>query len=475
MPLVSTFSSGSSRSLGLGSGIRPGAPTITGISYLNGTTGGRLEVSFTAGTVGTTATTDYQYSLNNGTTWTTRSGTASPVVITGLTNGTSYTIRLRAVNSIGASEQSNSTVGRPIALPGAPSVSVTMHPTDLGKINVAVTAGTAGTDSLNGTTPYEYSLNSGSTWTTVSSANFTISGLANETSYTVTVRAITTNNDRSSSGSGTGSTRPIAPYTARPTATKNGSSFNVTWGAITDVGSGVASATVIQTFIGSSSGYVSGSTYSIPSGSFSGGTVTMSVPSNRRNTPSGETWQVTYQIYVVDNVGTTFTSEGSFFEWTRPLGTYNIGLTDADSFGTNWANFAVADEAVVRRSTTWSYGAFFYGTQLPDTCKGFAADSGTIFVKRAGSTAVFRGNTGTFTFRVHDRTSASGAASFSGTEATAYLSGDNASTYVSMPSDWLSAFANSTAYGVALTNHSNQPGGLRGLSDFSGLITLVFN
>jgi hypothetical protein len=203
MPLISTFSSGSSRSLGLGSGIRPGAPTITSVDYLNGTTGGRLSVSFTEGTTGTTVTTDYQYSTDNGVTWATRSGTASPVVITGLTNGTNYTIRLRAVNSIGPSNQSNSIVGRPVALPGAPTVAVTTHATDLGKINVAVTAGTAGTDNLNGSTPYEYSLNSGSTWTGVSSANFTISGLANETSYTVTVRAITTNNDRSTSGSGT--------------------------------------------------------------------------------------------------------------------------------------------------------------------------------------------------------------------------------------------------------------------------------
>jgi len=383
MPLVSTFSSGSSRSLGLGSGIRPGAPTITGIAYLNGTTGGRLEVSFTAGTVGTTATTDYQYSIDNGSTWVTRSGTASPVVITGLTNGTSYTIRLRAVNSIGASEQSNSTIGRPVALPGAPTVTVTEHATDNGKLSVAVTAGTAGTDNLNGSTPYEYSLNSGGTWTGVSSANFTISGLADEASYTVTVRAITTNNDRSTNGSGTGSTKAIAPVVPQPSVSINGTTVTVSWGAITDAHSGVASATLHELFFGSSSGFVSGSSYVIPSNKWSGSSTTFTTPSNRRATPGGESWLVVYYIVATDNVGKSGQGPGSVTRWTKPLGTFYVKAKGWGTWGSSsgWRNDPQSLVSVLSGwlNTTYGYqyGYWFYGSSVSDVTKGFIPDSAT--------------------------------------------------------------------------------------------------
>lgn len=86
----------------------PQAPTI-------GTaTGGNQSISltFTAGADGGTAITNYKYSLD-GTTYTALSpaDTSSPVTIPGLTNGTSYTVRLKAVNANGdslASSASNS-------------------------------------------------------------------------------------------------------------------------------------------------------------------------------------------------------------------------------------------------------------------------------------------------------------------------------------------------------------------------------
>lgn len=398
MPIVSSFSSGSSRSLGLGSGIRPGAPTIDSFTYLNGTTGGRLSISFTEGTVGTTATTDYQYSTDNGATWATRSGTVSPLVITGLTNGTSYTVRLRAVNSIGPSNQSNSIVGRPIALPGAPSVTVTTHATDLGTINVAVTNGTAGTDNLNASTPYEYSLNSGSTWTTVSSANFSISGLANETTYTVTVRSITTNSDRSTSGSGSGSTMGVAPIVPKPTASPSGSSYTVSWDAITDPDSGVASATLYQLFVGGTSGFVGGSSYEIPSGSFSGGSYTFTTPDNRRNTPTGESWAVTFYIIATDVRGNSKQSEAATLRFTKPLGTFYINPTDWSTWVTatsgtgsaaGWrGDLGAYGEVYVGWANTtyaYQYGHFFYGSSVYDAARGFVPNSASVRTYRSSA------------------------------------------------------------------------------------------
>ncbi len=66
-------------------------------------TGGNNQVSvtFSAPTDnGGSAITDYDYQLDGGS-WVSASTTSSPIVITGLTNGTSYSIKLRAVNAAG--------------------------------------------------------------------------------------------------------------------------------------------------------------------------------------------------------------------------------------------------------------------------------------------------------------------------------------------------------------------------------------
>ena len=62
---------------------------------------GSAEISFTAGSDGGASITKYQYSTDDGETWADASGTSSPVTIGGLTNGTPYSITLRAVNSAG--------------------------------------------------------------------------------------------------------------------------------------------------------------------------------------------------------------------------------------------------------------------------------------------------------------------------------------------------------------------------------------
>ena len=67
---------------------------------------GKVSVAFTAPTdTGGSAITDYEYQLDGGD-WTTAITTSSPVVITGLKNGTSYSIKLRAVNSAGNGAES---------------------------------------------------------------------------------------------------------------------------------------------------------------------------------------------------------------------------------------------------------------------------------------------------------------------------------------------------------------------------------
>jgi hypothetical protein len=85
----------------------PAAPTIG--TATDTQTGGTLSVTFTAGNSGGKSITNYQYQLNGTGSYTAFSPaqTTSPIIISGLTNGTSYTVKLKAVNANGAGAESS--------------------------------------------------------------------------------------------------------------------------------------------------------------------------------------------------------------------------------------------------------------------------------------------------------------------------------------------------------------------------------
>ena len=93
----------------------PAAPT--GLVATPGNT--EVTIAFNAGFDGGAVITNYEYSTDGGTTWTARdpASTDSPVTITGLTNGQSYDIRLRAVNPAGSGEASESVSVTPVNVP----------------------------------------------------------------------------------------------------------------------------------------------------------------------------------------------------------------------------------------------------------------------------------------------------------------------------------------------------------------------
>ena len=98
--------------------VAPSATTANAPTALVATAGdGQVSVAFQAPTdTGGVAITDYEYELDDNGTWTSASTPSSPVMITGLTNGTSYSIKLRAVNSVGkgaASEAVSVLLGSP--------------------------------------------------------------------------------------------------------------------------------------------------------------------------------------------------------------------------------------------------------------------------------------------------------------------------------------------------------------------------
>jgi gliding motility-associated-like protein len=116
----------------------PSAPTITSITPGSGS----VSVNFTAPTSdGGQPITNYEYSIDGGTNWVAASpvDTTTPLVISGLTIGTTYPIRIRAVNSIGSGAQSNSINGAPIAV--APVIT-SFTPTTAGTGETVVITGT---------------------------------------------------------------------------------------------------------------------------------------------------------------------------------------------------------------------------------------------------------------------------------------------------------------------------------------------
>lgn len=124
--------------------------------------------------------------------------------ITGLTNGTSYTVTVTATNLAGTSSASAPATVTPGRAPGAPTVVVATA----GLLSAAVTW-KAPTDTGGGITGYTATASpGGATCTTTGALTCTITGLLNTKAYTVTVKA------RSAGGEGPASTASSAvrPY-----------------------------------------------------------------------------------------------------------------------------------------------------------------------------------------------------------------------------------------------------------------------
>jgi hypothetical protein len=147
----------------------------------------QVEITFTApSSDGGAEITDYEYQLDGGT-WTSAGTASSPVMITGLTNGTSYSIKLRAVNSEGEGAESAAVTSTPATTPDAPTALVATP----GDAQVSVAFQVPSSDGGAAITDYEYQLDGG-TWTSASttSSPVVITGLTNGTSYSIKLRAV---------------------------------------------------------------------------------------------------------------------------------------------------------------------------------------------------------------------------------------------------------------------------------------------
>jgi titin len=136
----------------------PDAPT----SLVATANNGGASIAFNAGATNGSTITNYEYSTDNGGSWTTRSpaSTESPLVITGLTNGTTYQIKLRAINGVGTGAAS-SAVSVTLAAPApdpAPASAAQSAPTKPAAVWSSSTAAKTVTAVITPTTGVTYGL-----------------------------------------------------------------------------------------------------------------------------------------------------------------------------------------------------------------------------------------------------------------------------------------------------------------------------
>jgi len=238
--------------VGASSGTRAATPTAVATAPAapgNFTTtpgDAQVRISWTAPYNGGSPITGYQvsYGVTAGytTNWIDMGETeisALSYIITGLTNGTSYTFEIRAVNAVGTGTSTGTRTATPSATASAPAAPGSFTAT-AGNAQVML----SWTTPNNGGSPIEkYQISYGATtgytanWSDISGSgattmDYTVTGLTNGTNYTFEIRAVNAAGPGASSGTQTATPSAVATAPAAPgsfTAAAGDAQVTLTW------------------------------------------------------------------------------------------------------------------------------------------------------------------------------------------------------------------------------------------------------
>ena len=223
----------------------PGAPTI-------GTaTGGNEQatVAFTGpANDGGAPVTQYRVTASPG--GATSMGAGSPIVVTGLANGTAYTFTVTAANSVGtgpASAPSNSVT--PAGVPGVPTIGIATAGNAQATVAFTAPANNGGAP----VTQYRATASPGGATNTGSGSPIVVTGLSNGTPYTFTVTA-TNAAGTSAPSAPSNSVTPVAPITVAATLMSPSGNVSTTTPAFT--WTAVSNATAYDVYVGNTAGTV---------------------------------------------------------------------------------------------------------------------------------------------------------------------------------------------------------------------------
>jgi len=216
MPFLNRIGSGATRKFGFGAGVKPGEPTIG-----TATRGDQqVSVAFTPPEALGTGTPTYTATSSPG--GFTAVGLNSPLVVTGLTNGTAYTFTVKVENAFGFSISGSSNSVTPAGIPATPDAPTASLPDIYGNTTVSL-SWTAPSNNGSALTDYyiQYSSNSGGTWTPFTdgvstTTSTTVTGLTNGTAYVFRVAAVNSVGN-SSYSSASNSVTPLAGKIPTPT------------------------------------------------------------------------------------------------------------------------------------------------------------------------------------------------------------------------------------------------------------------
>lgn len=282
------------------------------------------------------------------------------------------------------------------------------------------------------------------------------------------------------------------------TGLSNGN-VRVAWsgGALaTDTGSGMSSVVIEQRYTpygGSAEAWTTARTLISTEWEATSGSFDFTPPTSKRRQQAGtypyadtvSRHYMGFRIIATDAAAlTTTTGEGRTL--TKPYGTIHVIPTSQDSYLSTGAWGGVSADHGVRvgpwssvggtSGQEWDWGCYFYGTGIADSCSGYEPNSGSIYVQRYAALGI----SGTWYLQPHDRSSASGAPSFSGSLYGAAISGTDDFETCAFPAGWLTAAPlGTTMKGIGLVKN----GGVNGRTFYSwgqgfvdsGHIELVFS